>query len=318
MLGLGVRGVGWREIEIVRLPTGQPTVTLHDRALRRAEQLGMERIAVSISHERDYAVAVAFGIRTRGGAFVFPVDVEARLDDRERQILARMERLRALHAEAQALEATAAGWGSGTTASGVGAARRTVRTRGRGRRAAVTGSAAPAGGAARTGSGPLDEASVAGLVPERPEAGHKGTFGTLMAVCGSLDFAGAALLAGAAALRTGAGLVVLAVPAALQPVVAGRVPGADHDGPAGDGPVRGGCARGRGGRGGAPTHRAAGRAGAAAGPATRTLVAALLAAPAARGAPGRTTRCRPSWTPRRSTASRRRPTGGPGSAGHAC
>jgi len=104
VLGLGVRGVGWREIEIVRLPTGQPTVTLHDRALRRAEQLGMERIAVSISHERDYAVAIAFGIRTRGGAFVFPVDVEARLDDREQQILARMERLRALEAEARALD----------------------------------------------------------------------------------------------------------------------------------------------------------------------------------------------------------------------
>jgi holo-[acyl-carrier protein] synthase len=96
VLGLGVRGVGWREIEIVRLPTGQPTVRLHDRALRRADQLGMERIAVSISHEREYAVAIAFGIRTRGGAFVFPVDVEARLDDRERQILARIERLRAL------------------------------------------------------------------------------------------------------------------------------------------------------------------------------------------------------------------------------
>ena len=98
VLGLGVRGVGWREIEIVRLPTGQPTVRLHDRALRRAEQLGMDRVAVSISHERDYAVAIAFGIRTRGGTFVFPVDIEARLDDRERRILARMERLRGLEA----------------------------------------------------------------------------------------------------------------------------------------------------------------------------------------------------------------------------
>ena len=77
VLGLGVRGVGWREIEIVRLPTGQPTVRLHDRALRRADQLGMERIAVSISHEHEYAVAIAFGFRTQGGTFVFPVDVEA-------------------------------------------------------------------------------------------------------------------------------------------------------------------------------------------------------------------------------------------------
>ena len=57
VLGLGVRGVGWREIEIVRLPTGAPTVRLHGRAATRAEQLGMGRIAVSISHEGEYAVA---------------------------------------------------------------------------------------------------------------------------------------------------------------------------------------------------------------------------------------------------------------------
>src|ERR671916_1473944 len=71
VLGLGVRGVGWREIEIVRLPTGQPTVSLSGRALRRAEQLGMTRIAVSISHESDYAVAIAFGLKTQGGQFIF-------------------------------------------------------------------------------------------------------------------------------------------------------------------------------------------------------------------------------------------------------
>lgn len=96
VLGLGVRGVGWREIEIERLPTGQPAVVLHDRAARRAEQLGMTRIAVSISHEDDYAVAIAYGIRSTGGRFVFPPDIEARLDERERRIVARMERLRAL------------------------------------------------------------------------------------------------------------------------------------------------------------------------------------------------------------------------------
>ena len=100
VLGLGVRGVGWTEIEIQRLPTGQPAVRLHGRAKRRAEQLGMDRVAVSISHEADYAVAIAFGVRTAGGRYVFPVDIEERLDDRERRILARMERLRALSDEA--------------------------------------------------------------------------------------------------------------------------------------------------------------------------------------------------------------------------
>ena len=49
VLGLGVRGIGWRDIEIERLPTGQPAVRLHGRAAARAEQLGMERIAVSIT-----------------------------------------------------------------------------------------------------------------------------------------------------------------------------------------------------------------------------------------------------------------------------
>jgi holo-[acyl-carrier protein] synthase len=103
VLGLGVRGVGWRDIEIVRLPTGQPTVRLHGRARERAEQLGMGRVAVSISHERSFAVAVAFGIRTAGGSYVFPLDIDARLDDRERQIMARIERLRELDGEARQL-----------------------------------------------------------------------------------------------------------------------------------------------------------------------------------------------------------------------
>ena len=97
VLGLGVRGIGWRDIEIERLPTGQPAVRLHGRAAARAQQLGMDRIAVSITHESDYAVAIAFGIRTTGGRYVFPPDIEDRLDDREKRLLARMERLRELH-----------------------------------------------------------------------------------------------------------------------------------------------------------------------------------------------------------------------------
>ena len=109
VLGLGVRGVGWREIEVVRLPTGQPAVRLSGRALARAEQLGMGRIALSISHERDYAVAVASAVRTAGGAFVFPPDIEARIDERERRLLGRMERLRALAAESARPEAGAGG-----------------------------------------------------------------------------------------------------------------------------------------------------------------------------------------------------------------
>jgi holo-[acyl-carrier protein] synthase len=114
VLGLGVRGIGWTEIEIERLPTGQPSVRLNGRAAQRAEQLGMGRIAVSISHESDYAVAVAFGVRTAGGRYVFPLDIDARLDDRERQLMARFERMRELHetTRAMAAEVEAAGGGA--------------------------------------------------------------------------------------------------------------------------------------------------------------------------------------------------------------
>ena len=105
VLGLGVRGIGWKDIEVERLPTGQPSIRLHGRAEQRAAQLGMGRIALSITHESDYAVAVAFGVRTAGGKYVFPLDIDQRLDDRERQLLARFERMRDLHEQTRALAA---------------------------------------------------------------------------------------------------------------------------------------------------------------------------------------------------------------------
>ena len=110
VLGLGVRVIGWQDIEIERLPTGQPAVRLHGRAATRATQLEMGRIAVSITHESDYAVAIAFVVRAAGGRYFFPLDIEARLDDRERRILARIERLRvASHAATDGLDHGAAG-----------------------------------------------------------------------------------------------------------------------------------------------------------------------------------------------------------------
>ena len=59
VLGLGVRGVGWREIEILPNRAGAPQVRLYERAARRATALDLEDVTVSISHERRMAVAVA-------------------------------------------------------------------------------------------------------------------------------------------------------------------------------------------------------------------------------------------------------------------
>jgi NAD(P)H-hydrate epimerase len=69
----------------------------------------------------------------------------------------------------------------------------------------------------------LDDERAAALVPERPPRGHKGTFGKLLVVAGSLDYAGAALLVCRSAGRAGAGLVTLAVPESLQPLFAAKV-----------------------------------------------------------------------------------------------
>lgn len=63
VLGLGVRGVGWREIEILPNRAGAPQVYLHARAARRAESLDLDEVTVSISHERRMAVAVAVAHR---------------------------------------------------------------------------------------------------------------------------------------------------------------------------------------------------------------------------------------------------------------
>jgi hydroxyethylthiazole kinase-like uncharacterized protein yjeF len=69
----------------------------------------------------------------------------------------------------------------------------------------------------------LDDESMARLLPLREARGHKGTFGKLLVIAGSLDYAGAALLVCRAAGRAGAGLVTLAVPESLQPLFAAKV-----------------------------------------------------------------------------------------------
>lgn len=63
---------------------------------------------------------------------------------------------------------------------------------------------------------------VEDILPDRPGDAHKGTFGTVMVAAGSVNYTGAALLAGKAAYRIGAGLVTLAVPSALHVALAGQ------------------------------------------------------------------------------------------------
>jgi NAD(P)H-hydrate epimerase len=61
-------------------------------------------------------------------------------------------------------------------------------------------------------------------LPARPDDGHKGSFGSVLIVAGSRGMSGAAALAGLGALRGGAGLVFVAVPASVQAIVAAHEP----------------------------------------------------------------------------------------------
>ena len=63
---------------------------------------------------------------------------------------------------------------------------------------------------------------VQSLLPDRPLDAHKGTFGVVMVVAGSLRYSGAAVLAGEAAFRSGAGWVTLAIPEPLHAPLAGN------------------------------------------------------------------------------------------------
>lgn len=69
-----------------------------------------------------------------------------------------------------------------------------------------------------------DDDWVRSKLPQRPRSAHKGTFGTVMIVAGSVNYTGAALLAGKAAYLAGVGLVEMAVPAPLHAALAGHFP----------------------------------------------------------------------------------------------
>ena len=52
------RGIGWRDIEVIRAPDGQPDLVLSGLAQARARALGVRRVLLSLSHTHLAAVAV--------------------------------------------------------------------------------------------------------------------------------------------------------------------------------------------------------------------------------------------------------------------
>ena len=66
----------------------------------------------------------------------------------------------------------------------------------------------------------MDETLIRRLLPRRERDTHKGNYGKILLLCGSRGFTGAAALAARGALRTGAGLVYLAVPESIYAIEA--------------------------------------------------------------------------------------------------
>jgi holo-[acyl-carrier protein] synthase len=68
VLGTGFRGLGWREVEVVTSPHGEPHVLLHDRARDHARRLGMRSIGLSMTHTTATAEAFVVALCRESGS----------------------------------------------------------------------------------------------------------------------------------------------------------------------------------------------------------------------------------------------------------
>ena len=60
-LGTGTRGVGWKDIEVKRKRGMAPFIELHGRARKRATQIGLKDLTLSLSHSKEFAIATVVG-----------------------------------------------------------------------------------------------------------------------------------------------------------------------------------------------------------------------------------------------------------------
>lgn len=67
-LGTGIRGIRWREMEILSNRRGKPVLVLHGSAAERARVLGLIAFDVSLTHSRTDAMAFVVGIRGSAAA----------------------------------------------------------------------------------------------------------------------------------------------------------------------------------------------------------------------------------------------------------
>jgi holo-[acyl-carrier protein] synthase len=60
-LGTGIRGVGWKDVEVSREKGKAPIINLSGRAILRANKIGLNELTLTLSHSKEYAVASVVG-----------------------------------------------------------------------------------------------------------------------------------------------------------------------------------------------------------------------------------------------------------------
>src|SRR3954449_5202494 len=65
-LGTGIRGIRWREMEVLANQRGKPVLILHGSAAERAALLGLVDFDVSLTHSRTDAIAFVVGLKHAG------------------------------------------------------------------------------------------------------------------------------------------------------------------------------------------------------------------------------------------------------------
>ena len=63
-LGTGIRGIRWREMEVLNNRRGKPILILHGSAAQRAELLGLTDFSISLTHSRTDAMAFVVAIQS--------------------------------------------------------------------------------------------------------------------------------------------------------------------------------------------------------------------------------------------------------------
>ncbi|RKD30068.1 NAD(P)H-hydrate dehydratase [Thermohalobacter berrensis] len=142
VLGTGIRGFSFKDIEVIHDELGKPYIKLKGKAYEYALNKGIKNIHISISHDTDYAIAFALaeGIENKECFNKTTIDI-------------------------------------------------------------------------------LNKGKISNIIPQRKKESHKGTYGRVAVIAGSIGMSGAAYLTSMAALKSGSGLVYSLVPKSISHIL---------------------------------------------------------------------------------------------------